>query len=189
LGIYTLAVTLAEVMLLATDALALTALGRHRELSREESLLYAVRVASQSVRVASGQVVAVMALGWPLILVAYGRDWLGAFPVLLCLAPGTIALGYMRPLGAAFIRVGRALERSAVMATAAAVNVAGALVMTPILGIVGAAMTSTLAYAIGAAVLASRVHASLHLSPWTRASGLGLRATVAALRAQDPRAS
>lgn len=169
LGLYSLAVTLAEVILLATDALALSALGKHRTLEREESMSYSVKVASGSARIAAIEVLLVAAFGWPLILLAYGRSWLGVYPVLLCLAPGTIALGYMRPLGAGFIRAGRALERSIVMVAAAAVNVGGALVATPLFGIIGAAATSTLAYAIGAALLAWRVRSSLGLRPWVKA--------------------
>jgi O-antigen/teichoic acid export membrane protein len=181
LGLYSLAVTLAEVMLLATDALALSALGRHASLRREESMSYAVAIASQSARVAAAEVVLVASLGWPLIFLAYGREWLGAYPVLLCLAPGIIALGYMRPLGAGFIRAGRALERSLVMVTAAAVNVSGALLATSVFGIVGAAVSSTLAYATGAALLAWRVRSSLGLGPWVRARSVrGPRTIVAA---------
>jgi O-antigen/teichoic acid export membrane protein len=169
LGLYSLAVTLAEVILLATDALALSALGKHRTLERQASMAYSVKIASGSARIAAIEVLLVAALGWPLILLAYGRSWLGVYPVLLCLAPGTIALGYMRPLGAGFIRAGRALERSMVMVAAAAVNVGGALVATPLFGIIGAAATSTLAYAIGAALLAWRVRSSLGLRPWVKA--------------------
>jgi O-antigen/teichoic acid export membrane protein len=180
LGLYSLAVTLAEVMLLATDALALSALGRHRALRREASISYSVAVASQAARVAAMESLLVIGLGWPLILLAYGHEWLGAYPVLLCLAPGTIALGYMRPLGAAFIRAGRALERSAVMAAAATVNVGGALLATPLLGILGAAITSTSAYALGAALLAWRVRSSLGLKPWVSAArAQGTRGVVA----------
>jgi O-antigen/teichoic acid export membrane protein len=169
LGLYSLAVTLAEVILLATDALALSALGKHRTLERQASMAYSVKIASGSTSIAAIEVLLVAALGWPLILLAYGRSWLGVYPVVLCLAPGTIALAYMRPLGAGFIRAGRALERSTVMVVAAAVNVGGALVATPLFGIVGAAATSTLAYAIGAALLAWRVRASLGLRPWVKA--------------------
>jgi O-antigen/teichoic acid export membrane protein len=180
LGLYSLAVTLAEVMLLATDALALSALGRHRALGREASISYSVAVASQAARVAAMESLLVIGLGWPLILLAYGHEWLGAYPVLLCLAPGTIALGYMRPLGAGFIRAGRALERSAVMAAAATVNVGGALLATPLLGILGAAITSTSAYALGAALLAWRVRSSLGLKPWVSAArAQGTRGVVA----------
>jgi O-antigen/teichoic acid export membrane protein len=166
LGLYSLAVTLAEVVLLATDAVALSALGRHRTLEREASVSYSVEVASRAARIAAAEVLFVAALGWPLILVAYGRSWLGAYPPLLCLAPGTIALAYMRPLGAGFIRAGRAFERSIVMAGAAVVNVAGALVGTHAFGIIGAAAASTVAYGTGGLLVAWRVHASLGVHPW-----------------------
>jgi O-antigen/teichoic acid export membrane protein len=168
LGLYSLAVTLAEVMLIATDALALTALGRHRTLEREVSMSYSIRVASGAARIAAAEAVLVAAFGWPLILVAYGHSWTGSYPVLLCMVPGTIALGYMRPLGASFIRAGRAFERSMVMIAAAAVNVAGALVATPVIGIVGAALASTVAYWVGAGLLAWRVSKSLRRRPWVK---------------------
>lgn len=169
LGLYSLAVTLAEVMLIATDALALTALGRHRRLEREASMSYSISVASGAARIAIAEAVLVAAFGWPLILLAYGHSWTGAYPVLLCMVPGTIALGYMRPLGASFIRAGRAFERSIVMIVAAAVNVGGALIGTTAIGIIGAALASTVAYWVGAALLAWRVNRSLGRRPWIRA--------------------
>jgi O-antigen/teichoic acid export membrane protein len=168
LGLYSLAVTLAEAILFASDALAVAALGRHRTMERQASVTYSVEVASTAARVAAAQVVAVAAFGWPLILLAYGRSWLGAYPPLVCLAPGTIALAYMRPLGAGFIRANRPLERSMVMAVAAVVNVIGAYIGARELGIVGAAVGSTIAYTIGALLLGWRVRISLGVGPWTR---------------------
>jgi len=166
LGLYSLAVTLAEAILFASDALAVAALGRHRRLKREASIAYAVEVASTAASVAAIQVVAVAAVGWPLILVAYGHSWLGAYPALVCLAPGTIALAYMRPLGAGFIRANRPLERSIVMGAAAAVNVLGAYFGARTFGIIGAAVASTMAYAVGAVLLSWRVRLTLGVSAW-----------------------
>ena len=167
-GIYSLAVTLAEVILLASDALALTALGLHPRLDREQSYTYSVEVGAGAARVAALQVVALAGLGWPLILVAYGRAWLETYPVVIALAPGMIAVAYMRPVTVAFIRAGRALERSLVMVVAGLANIVGTLIATVKFGIVGAGVASTIAYALGALLLAWRLRVSLGASPWAR---------------------
>jgi O-antigen/teichoic acid export membrane protein len=168
LGIYSLAVTLAELILLSSDALALAALGRHRTLERASSYVYSVEIGTSAARIAALQVGAVAIFGWPMILAAYGREWVEAYPVLLVLAPGMTAVAYMRPLGAAFIRAGRALERSLAMTVGAVVNVAGTFAVAPVFGIVGAGVVSTRAYTASALLLAWRVKASLLVPAWAR---------------------
>ena len=168
-GRYTLAVTLAELILLATDAVALSALGRQGALRQEDSTRYSIEVASQAARLAAIQVVILAALGWPLIRVAFGSEWTEAFPVLLALAPGMIALAYIRPVAAVFVRTGRTLERSAVLFAAAAVNVAGTLLLVPHAGIVGAGIAATAAYTLAGLLTAWRMKVRYGCAPWARA--------------------
>jgi O-antigen/teichoic acid export membrane protein len=166
LGLYTLAVTLSELVLLATDSLALAALGEQGRTPREESGDLSVSVASSAARVAAVQAVVLMAVAWPGITFVYGEAWSDTVPVLIAMAPGTVALAYMRPLGPAFIRADRSLTRSGVMAGSAALNVAGALVLVPAIGIVGAGLATTASYWLGALVVAWLVRTRLGLPAW-----------------------
>lgn len=166
LGIYSLAITLCEFILLATSSLALAALGRQSALGREESLLYSVSVGADSARIALVEALALAALGWPLIRVAFGREWLDTFPILVAMCPGMVALAYIRPIGAAFVRAGRALEVSLALIVAAMVNVAGTWLAMTTIGLWGAGLVSTIAYGCAALLVAWRTRNTLGVPPW-----------------------
>jgi O-antigen/teichoic acid export membrane protein len=170
LGVYSLSITLSEFALLATDAVALAALGRQRVLGRRESFAYSVTVASWSARIAAVQVVGIILLGWPLIRIAFGPSWVDAYPVLVAMSPGMIALAYVRPLGAAFVRAGRLAEISLLMSSAGVINVVGTIAAVPVLGILGAGIVSTVAYSTTAFLFAWRVRRTLGI-PWWRSRG------------------
>ena len=166
LGIYTLAVTLGELVLLATDTVALTGLSHQVELPREASGRFGVELAADSARIAMLQVIGLAAVGWPLIRYGFGVEWTDAYPVLLVIGPGLVGYAYLRPLGLAFIRAGRSTERSIAFGVAAVANIAGTVTLVPLIGIGGGAVASTAGYLAAAAFLAVRTRRSLGHAPW-----------------------
>jgi O-antigen/teichoic acid export membrane protein len=166
LGLYSLAITLSEFVLLSTEAIALAALGRQRALDRQRSFEYSALVAKRAAVIAAVQVGLLILFGWPLIRLAYGATWIGAYPVLAVMSVGMIALAYVRPFGAAFVRAERFAEVALLLLAAGAINVVGTLLAVPLLGIVGGGIVSTLAYFTTATLFVWRVRRSLGVSPW-----------------------
>jgi O-antigen/teichoic acid export membrane protein len=170
LGVYTLAVTISELTLLATSALALRAVGRQGRLEREASVGYSISVATDSARVAGLQAAALAMIGWPLILVAFGKEWLDAYPVLLVMLPGLVALAYLRPMLPAFVRNARSHEVSVALVAGAFTNVVGTLVAVPPLGLTGAGLASTAGYCVATVVIVWRTWSTLGTRPWARSA-------------------
>jgi O-antigen/teichoic acid export membrane protein len=82
-----------------------------------------------------------------LIRIAYGDDYVGTIAPLLALLPGVIAVGLTRPITAILVRLDRPLFLSAICVVALALNVMLNLMLIPVLGVVGASVASSLAYA------------------------------------------
>jgi O-antigen/teichoic acid export membrane protein len=78
---------------------------------------------------------------------AYGSDYVGSIAPLLALLPGVVAVGLTRPITAILVRLDRPLVLSAICILALVVNVSLNLVLIPVLGVVGASVASSVAYA------------------------------------------
>lgn len=90
---------------------------------------------------------AVLALGAPfLVRLLYGDDFAGAVRSLQILIPGLVLWSGAAILGGGMNALGKPLLTSLAQFAGLAVTVVGLLVTLPTLGIVGAALTSTLAY-------------------------------------------
>ncbi len=168
LGVYTLALTLGEILLLMTDSLAQTAMGQQVSRSRKDGALLSVAVAADSARLAVVQFLGLVIVGWPLIRFVFGAEWVDAYPVLIALGPGLAGYAYLRPLGVAFVRAGRARERAIALGAAGLVNVFGTWLLVSRIGIIGGGIASTAGYLIGAGILASRSVESVGQPPWAR---------------------
>ena len=166
LGVYTLALTLGEILLLTTDSLAQTAMGQQVSRSRKEGAHLSVAVAADSARLAVLQLLVLAAAGWPLIRYGFGAEWVDAYPVLLALGPGLAGYAYLRPLGVAFVRAGRSRDRAIALTAAGLVNVVGTWALVPRMGILGGGLASTFGYLVGAAILASRSVSAVGAHPW-----------------------
>ena len=166
LGVYTLAVTLAEFVLLSADTIAQAALGHQGSLERGDSGRLSVALAADSTRIALAQVVLLAALGWPILAVGFGREWLDAYPMVLALLPGIVALAYVRPLLASFVRSGRSLETSLAIAAAAAFKIAATALVVKPFGLVTVGVVSSVAWIAAAVVIMWRMRAALGLQLW-----------------------
>ena len=145
-GLYALAVSIAELSSLVTDSAAQVALPRQIGGPFDDAARYTARVARVTA-VGSFALVALIALGGPIAIpLVFGSSFRGSVAPLLGLLPGVLALGLIRPVTSLFIRLDRPLVVSALAIAALATNVALNLVLIPPLGALGAALASTIAY-------------------------------------------
>jgi O-antigen/teichoic acid export membrane protein len=151
-GLYSLAVSLAELTRLVTDAIAQIALPGQLETDDEGAAAATMAVTRLSTIVAVASVGLMCLAVPPLIPLVYGTAFGGSVPSLLALAPGLLALGATRPIGTYLLRLDRPMLASAMSVAALLVNVALNLALVPFYGIVGSAVASSIAY-IGLAVL------------------------------------
>ncbi|WP_432837669.1 lipopolysaccharide biosynthesis protein [Dactylosporangium sp. CA-092794] len=165
-GLYTVAVTFAELTRIPTDALARAALSRQAAADLGAVAAATVRATRTSVMLAGGSVAALCLTAPVLLPAGYGAEFAGAVPALYALAPGMFALGAARQVSAYLVRLHRPLTMSAPSAVALALNVVAVLVLVPRLGIVGCALASSVSYVLVAAVQIGR---------FCRASGTPLR--------------
>lgn len=145
-GLYSLAVSLAELTRLVTDAIAQIALPRQLDADDEAAAVTTLEVTRLTAIVALASVGLMCAMAPPLIPVVYGSSFRGSVPSLLALAPGLLALGATRPIGAFLLRLDRPMLASAMSVAALFVNIALNLVLVPAYGIVGSAIASSVAY-------------------------------------------
>ena len=145
-GLYSLAVSLAELTRLVTDAIAQIALPRQLNTDDDGAAAATVSVTRLTTIVALVSVGLMCAAAPPLIPVVYGSSFAGSVPSLLALAPGLLALGATRPIGAYLLRLDRPMLGSAMAVAALLVNIALNLVLVPDYGILGSAVASSVAY-------------------------------------------
>jgi O-antigen/teichoic acid export membrane protein len=185
-GLYSLAVSLAELTRLVTDAIAQIALPRQLDPDDQGAAAATLGVVRISTVVALASVGLMCVAAPPLIPIVYGSVFGGSVPSLLALAPGLLALGATRPIGAFLLRLDRPMLASAMSLAALVVNIALNLVLVPVYGIVGSAVASSIAY--GAL-------AGLQTAWFLRATGASPRdllpgpAEVAYVRSRVPRLS
>lgn len=150
LGRYSIAVALAETMLLVTDSLAIAVLPRQMGNSLPEAATLALSGARTDALLGIVAAAAWVALGWPVISRVFGADFEPAYPPLLALLPGMVFLGMQRMCGAPVLRTGQAWRMTAVYALSLLANVGLNRLWIPAWGILGAALASSVSYGLGA---------------------------------------
>jgi O-antigen/teichoic acid export membrane protein len=166
-GRYTLAVTLAELVRVPTDALSRASLARQAADDLSAVAAATVRVTRASLLLAAICVGGLCLVAPVLVPATYGHDFAASVPALYALAPGVFALGAARQLTAYLVRLGRPMAMSSLSIAALAVNVAANLVLIPRWGIVGCALSSSVSYTLIAAV---------QVRMFCRATGTAVRA-------------
>jgi O-antigen/teichoic acid export membrane protein len=150
LGVYSLSVTLAETVLLGTDSVAISILPRQMSNSIEEAAIMALRAARITALVSAGFMAAWALVGFPLIVLAFGRPFAGAYLPLLALLPGIAFMGMQRVCGGPVLRAGRPSRIVWINVCSLATNIALNLWWIPLWGAVGAGAASTCSYGLGA---------------------------------------
>jgi O-antigen/teichoic acid export membrane protein len=150
LGIYSLAVVLAETALLATDSVSIALLPRQVATALRESAQVALRVARLSAYFSVLFGLALAGTGWALIPLFFGPEFAEAYPVLLALVPGIVFISMQRVCGPSVIRAGTPWRISAIYAVSLVLNVTLNLLWIPRFGPVGASLASSVSYGLGA---------------------------------------
>lgn len=151
-GLYALAVSLAQCLLLASSALAQPLLPRLAQASPAEAAEIAARLCRLFLTLAVPGAVGLAALGWWAVPAVFGRDFAASLPSLALLLPGVIAFGLTNILISYFVGVDRARLNVAISLGALTATLAGNLTLTPAYGAVGAAGASLLAYGVSGLV-------------------------------------
>jgi O-antigen/teichoic acid export membrane protein len=166
-GLYSLAVTLAEFVHLPTNAIAQVALPRQVAGSLAEIGRFTARVARLCCVAAALAMAGIVAAGPWLVPAVFGDSFADSVPVLAAIGPGVVALAAIRPVGGFLVRLNRPLLMSAVIGAATLINVGLNILLIPGFGIVGAGLASSVAYLLLAGCYAA----------WLcRGAGLGLAA-------------
>ena len=151
-GTYSVAVLIAELVWLPTWSLAQPM----RERQANAPATEVVSVAARTVRMTAAlALVAALALGLAasvLTRVLFGGGFADAAPAVWALLPASVAMAVWRPVSLALVRIAPGWVAAAVSVGALAVNVVANIVLIPPLGIAGAALASSAAYVLGAAV-------------------------------------
>ncbi len=165
-GLYTLAVFMAEAVWLATDSVASASLPHQVETRGSEAAGLTARICRMNLALGGGVAGILALLAVPMVRFLYGEPFVPAVQALWVLLPGVVAFGVQRPCGAHLLRLNRPFTISAVSTAAVLLNIALNMLWIPRWGIVGAALASTASYTLSAATF---------LTWLLRAEGLRLR--------------
>jgi O-antigen/teichoic acid export membrane protein len=149
-GIYTLAVMLAESIWMVTDAVAVACLPHQVSASTNEAGRITLRACRFNILLALLGAAGLALASYPMVRLFYGAPFLPAIPALLALLPGVVCYSAQRVCGAYLLRLNRPLRMSAILGSAVIVNLVLNLLWIPRWGIVGAALASTASYALSA---------------------------------------
>ena len=163
-GVYSVAVSLAEVARYVPNVMSSALFARASQVSHEEGLALCARVSRLTVAVVLASSVALGVLGPVILPAVFGARFAGAVAPFLVLVPGVALIAIAEvPSSYLFSREVIYWRSAAVLV---AFNVIANLVLIPRLGAVGAAMASLVTYALFSAVIVGLMR---------RTSGLSLR--------------
>lgn len=153
-GIYSIAVTLAELCWYIPNALGGVLLPKVAA-EREESLQVSFRLARVT-WVATGLAAAAVAVVAPaLVPLVFGRDFAGSVLPLFLILPGIIMSSAASAPAAYLSGIGKPIYGTIAAGVNVGVNVVANLLLIPRLGASGAALSSTISYSASAAILIS----------------------------------
>jgi len=150
-GLYSLAVTLAELTFLLTDSVSQVVLPRQIDEELEKAAIFTARVVRTSLLVGAMFIGAIL-VGSPVVIpTLYGQSFAGAIAPLIALAPGVLALSTIRPVSGFLVKLDQPLILSSANIGATVLNVILNLALIPPFGILGAALASSISYMLLAA--------------------------------------
>jgi O-antigen/teichoic acid export membrane protein len=152
-GVYSLAVLMAEIVWLTINPLVTAVLPFQVAAERQEAGRLSFKAARFNLAIAVVLAGVFAATGWFAIPAVYGHEFAGAYSALIALMPGMLAMAAARPLSNWLLREGRPLILSALALAAFLLNLALNIVLIPARGIVGASVASSVTYVLLAACL------------------------------------
>ena len=155
-GLYSLAATLAEIMLLAAWTLVHAASKTQTDAEPDAAARYTSEFLRQSWILVAAAAGVLAAVSYPAITVLYGREWAGSVVPFVILCFGSVAFAIEKPARALLARVARPSIVVVPAVVGAAVNVVLNLALIPTFGITGAAVASLIAYWLYALLILRR---------------------------------
>jgi O-antigen/teichoic acid export membrane protein len=146
-GYYSVAATLAGSVFMAINAVAQAVWHRQMDPDQPEAAALTVRFARRTAVLTCGLAVAGVALGYPLIRIAYGAEWTSSVAPFMVLIVAAVPLMIQTPTTAFLARSARPLWFALGGVAVVALNVALNLVLIPPLGTVGCALATLITYA------------------------------------------
>lgn len=152
-GLYSLAVMLAETVQMATDAVG-TALTPRQATGQLQDAAHLALLGARVNTIIGGLV----ALGWALVApvavpLVFGRSFQEAVPPLLFLLPGMVVFGWQRSCGTAIVRAGQPWRIVAIHGASLVLNAALNVWLIPRYGASGSAIASSASYLLSAVAL------------------------------------
>ena len=165
-GVYSLSATLAESVLVVPYIVAVAAMPTQTRASAEVGARYTVDFARQSFAI--GLLVAAVATvaAYPMVRVLYGSEWIGSVAPLTILAFGAVAFAVEAPMRTYLTHAAAPTSILAAAGTGMIINVALVVLLTPMIGIVGAALGSLASYWAYTVLLLRLFRRTTNLSPW-----------------------
>lgn len=152
-GIYSLAVTLAELGIVATTTLSLAALKDQTDLAEGDAAEFTAAFARRTLCWALLYAVIASAVSYPFIRIAYGAEWTDAVVPFILLCVAVVALSIEAPARGLLLRIGLPWTVSAAASVGLLVNLVANFILLEPLGLVGAALASIASYWVIAALM------------------------------------
>lgn len=150
LGMYTVAVSAAESLLVPTQVAALVTSPHIGSLDRDAAAHLTARCVRNNLLVALVVCGLLFAFARPVVHLLYGSAFLPVVPVLQVILAGVFALSLGSPMSSYFtLKVGRPEVPMWLAGSSAAICIAVSIALVPSMGMMGAAIGSTVAYACG----------------------------------------
>jgi len=149
LGQYSIAVTLAETLMLAADAVAIAVLPGQMTNTLPEAAARALRAARVNALLGGALASVAAIVSGPAIRLVYGAAYNPAVWPMIVLLPGVVFMGMQRVCGAPALRAGKPGRFAAIYGVTLALNIILNVFWIPRFGIVGASLASTVSYALG----------------------------------------
>ncbi|MBA3739598.1 MAG: polysaccharide biosynthesis C-terminal domain-containing protein [Chloroflexi bacterium] len=146
LGHYSLAVSVAESVLLASDSLAIALLPRQTGETIKEAASLGMRGARVGALLVIAAGIPLATIGSSVITVMFGAEFAPSYPPLLALLPGIAFLAIQRFCGAPALRANRPARMAAIYGVGVLLNVVLNLLWIPRLGLIGAGASTSVSY-------------------------------------------
>jgi O-antigen/teichoic acid export membrane protein len=149
LGQYSIAVTLAETLMLATDAVAVAVLPGQMTNTLADAAVRALRAARANALLGTVLACTAAIVSGPAIRLVYGAAYTPAVWPMIVLLPGVVVMGMQRVCGAPALRAGKPERIAAIYGATLTLNIVLNVLWIPRFGISGASLASTISYAAG----------------------------------------
>jgi O-antigen/teichoic acid export membrane protein len=152
LGLYSVAVTLAELVWVLPNAISQILFPKLGAVQRDEAGALTARVSRVTVVVSIISAAVLAAVSYPIVHVVYGEAYASSYVPLLILLPGTVAFSLAKVFSGYFSAMNRLGFASVISTVTMVVNLLSNLVLIPALGIRGAALASAISYTFSCAL-------------------------------------